>query len=239
LTQRIAFKRAESLASATTQLSTLKEQVAGQKIQSAGDLAVDAQSKLAVLQKAASDAEAAQKRVEIDLEKQREKTANAETQLLQLAKKQAGRTIAKGSLSSLLIGKPTGLVRIEYEPDDTEAYQYAMDIFTELTGTRWKINRVEKIADNASLASSLPPEGRKFMTEQELAAERQLFPISVRRGGGAGLALLANSIQIDSSTNQAFVALRAALLAVNSQIATRVDSALPDNSFIIVVGPKP
>jgi hypothetical protein len=246
VTQRASNSKGNQLVRAEEDLGNAKDNLASLRIEAIRGTNIQLQATLdknsgnvATLQKDASDAKSAQLNTEIELEKQREKTALAETKLLELAKKQAPRSIAKGALSSLLIGKPAGLVRIEYEPDDTEAYQFAMDIFTEFTGTGWKINRVEKIPDNASLASSLPPEGRKYMTEQELAAERQLFPISVRRGGGAGLAILANSIQIDSSTNKAFIALRAGLLAVNSQIATRVDSTLPDNSFIIVVGPKP
>jgi hypothetical protein len=194
---------------------------------------------VATLQTAASDAKIAQQKVEIELEQQRQKTAEAEKSLLELAKKQAGRTIEKGALSSLLKGKAVGTVTIWYEPDDTEAYHFAMIIFSEFTGTGWTTHTVERIPDNASLTASLPPEARGLIPPQSFAAERQLLPISVRGGGGAGLALIAHSIQPGQPEDGAFRVLYAALLSVNKQLASRPNADLPENTFIIVVGPKP
>jgi len=76
------------------------------------------------------------------------------------------------------------------------------------------------------------------MSPQQLERERQLLPVSVRAGGGSGLAIVAKSIQ-DRPADGAYEVLREALLALTSQIASRVDPTLPEDTFILVVGPKP
>lgn len=198
----------------------------------------EAHGKVATLQKEAADAKAAQQGVELALEAQKALTAQAQERVLELAKRQAGRAIEKGALSSLLKGRAGGTVKIWYQPDDTEAYQYAISIFGEFTGTGWTANSIERIPDGASLATSLPIEARDSMTTQLHAAERQLLPISVRGGGGAGLALIAPSILPDQPKHGAYQVLYHALLAVNKQLASRPNPDLPKDTFIIVVGPK-
>jgi len=214
------------LTEAQTNLETQKERAA------------TAEGKIAGLQQTAFDAKAAQQKVELELEKQREITAKAEEKLLELAKRQAGRRFAKGSLSSLLKAKAVGTVKIQYQPDDTEAFEFAMSAVGELSDVGWKVAGIERIPDNASMVSAWPVEIRGQMSPQQLERERQLLPVSVRAGGGSGLAIVAKSIQ-DRPADGAYEVLREALLALTSQIASRVDPTLPEDTFILVVGPKP
>ena len=86
-TQYIAFKRAENLAEVTGRLSAIKERLSAGKIAEASERAGNAQ-------KGAADAVAAQRKVEIELAKQQEKTAEAETALTKLRESLKDRTIS-------------------------------------------------------------------------------------------------------------------------------------------------
>jgi hypothetical protein len=79
-----------------------------------------AQENVAELQKLAADAMSTQQRVELDLEKQKEKTADAEKRLFDLAERQSPRFIEGHSVSDSLKGKPSGTAIIWYQPGDPE-----------------------------------------------------------------------------------------------------------------------
>jgi hypothetical protein len=113
---------------------------------------------VATLQKNASDAQAAQQRVELDLEKQRERTAKAETSLLEVSKRQTARHIENHSVSEALKGKPTGSVIIWYQSNDPEAYWFAFQIMGELNRAGWKVPMPMPIPDNISSVAFLGPE---------------------------------------------------------------------------------
>ncbi len=77
--------------------------------------AANANKDLAGLQKAASDAKAAQQKVEIDLEKQKERTATAEKNLLELQERIKDRHLSaenRKKLVALLKAGPTGEITI-------------------------------------------------------------------------------------------------------------------------------
>jgi len=146
-TQYIAFQRADNLAKTTEQLSELKERISGKKITDAGNIATSAQStaldargKVAGLEKAASDAKAAQQQVQIDLAKQQEKTALAEKSLLEVQKKLDWREISPSQRKLFLgasEGKRKGTVKILALSGDDEAKAYAEKLRSLLIDGGW------------------------------------------------------------------------------------------------------
>jgi hypothetical protein len=108
LTTRVALLRAKQLGDVQESLIRAKdaqlafdlrakdEKISGLDLDSA-----KAKQDLAGIQKSAADAKAAQQRVETDLEKQREKTANAEKALLELQARLADRVLTKAQQDSL------------------------------------------------------------------------------------------------------------------------------------------
>jgi hypothetical protein len=112
ITTRVALVRAKQLADVQEALINAKDgqlkvdlKTKDEKISSLDLDATKAKQDLASLQKAATDAKAAQQKVEIDLAKQREKTAGAEKALLELQASLADRNLTppqRTSLTSLL-----------------------------------------------------------------------------------------------------------------------------------------
>ncbi|MGB9071225.1 MAG: hypothetical protein WCC22_01020 [Terriglobales bacterium] len=107
--QRLAFVRAKQLADVQDKIAKIKEDNARQRADSLDQANVKVRTdlqtetgKVAGLEKAASDAKAAQQRVETDLAKQREKTANAEKSLLELQARLADRTLSAQQRSALI-----------------------------------------------------------------------------------------------------------------------------------------
>jgi hypothetical protein len=108
LTTRVALARAKQLGDVQEALIRAKdaqlafdlrakdEKISGLDLDSA-----KAKQDLAGIQKAAADAKSAQQRVETDLEKQREKTANAEKALLELQARLADRVLTKAQQDSV------------------------------------------------------------------------------------------------------------------------------------------
>ena len=139
---------------------------------------------VAVLQKEASDARAAQQQVGIELEKQRQRTAEAEKTLLALTKRQGNRHISEHSVRVSLQGKPAGRVIIWYQPNDPEAYWFSFQIMGELMSAGWIASQPVPVPDNISVVEFLGPE---YQTDRDkIDRFMRSVPPAVRIAGGNG-----------------------------------------------------
>lgn len=101
--------------------------------------------KVAGLQKEASDAKAAQQKVEIDLAVQREKTARAEHDLIEVRKRQEPRNLFAVDVvkfKNLLAGKPNSPVVISCIAGDPEGCSFARQIMDVLNSSGWTVTGV-------------------------------------------------------------------------------------------------
>jgi hypothetical protein len=97
---------------------------------------------LAGLQRSASDAKAAQQKVEIDLAKQQEKTTIAERSLLELQRRMGPRRISaeqRARLLGILKTGPKGKVSISCVSGDSEGQTFANEIAELLIASGWQI----------------------------------------------------------------------------------------------------
>lgn len=130
------LRKAEHIADLDHANLTLRGQVATLEINAA-----NANRDLAGLQKAASDAKAAQQKVEIDLAKQQEKTAIAERALLELKERLAHRRINQSDHDKLVAslrpfrGSAVQLLKL----GDEEAAQFADDLLAVLHDAEWSV----------------------------------------------------------------------------------------------------
>ena len=180
----------------------------------------------------AASAGATAAKLEVELSKQREVTAKAQEMLLTVTKRQGARYIPRGALSSLLQGKALGEIKVLYQPDDTEAFQFALSLVSELGAGGWKVGVIEPIPADMSM---LPLQYR----DEHTAQIDRLFPIAIRAGGGEGLTLVARSLQEDQPADGLYSVLRTALTSLGFLNRGRRDETLPENSFVLIVGPKP
>ena len=194
--------------------------------------------RVASLQKDAANAHAAQQQVELALEKQRERTAQAETQLLDVQKRQTTRHIENHSVSDALKGKPSGLMTIWYQPNDPEAYLFAFQIMGELSTAGWRVALPTAIPEDVSSVAFLGPEYQQY--SKAVASFDRHLPPAVRVGGTTELGLMSNSPADPNKPNSLVDLLTAALkpLARNTW-SWKLASSLPDGEFVLIVGPKP
>lgn len=99
------------------------------------------QGQVASLQTDASDAKAAQQRVEIDLAKQQERAANAEKSLLDLKERVAWRTISSDDISrigSVLSIHRNIRIAVGTVADNEEAVSFSEDIANILKAAHWQ-----------------------------------------------------------------------------------------------------
>jgi hypothetical protein len=104
--------------------------------------AAEANKNVAGLQKAASDAKAAQQRVETDLAKQQERAAKAENDLAQLKVAVQPRRLSplqQQTLISLLSSGPKGEVALTCVMGDGEGYAFAIDVDHVLKAAGWTV----------------------------------------------------------------------------------------------------
>ena len=195
-----------------------------------------AKTELGKQQERAANAESELSGVVLELEKQKEATANAEKTLLELSERQGSRFIKNHSLMNALKGKPTGSVQIWYQPNDPEAYWYATDIAGELLGAGWTVPVAVPIPSDVSFATFMPPEYHAAGVEKL----DQLVPPVVRiTGGNAELTLLSNAPDKGDSNSTITILSNALKPLVHPNFGWRPATTLPDNHFILVVGPKP
>jgi hypothetical protein len=142
LTNAENLHKAEHIAKLDNANLTLRGQVATLETNAA-----NADKGLAELQKAASDAKAAQQQVEIDLAKQQEKTATAERQLADLKETIRPRRLTEEqqtALIGLLSGTPKGKVSITCVMGDGEGKAFATQVDAVLKSAGWTTSGVSQ-----------------------------------------------------------------------------------------------
>jgi hypothetical protein len=232
LTGKVVNERqAEKLRKYDTDNLALRGQVAALEIQAA-----DSSKGVAGLQKEAADAKTAQQHVEVDLEKQKQKTADAEKGLLELVKLQRPRFIEGHSLSDSLKGKPAGTAIIWYQPGDPEAYWFAFQIMGELSSAGWKISMPVPIPENVSSVTFL---GSEFQGPGVADFDRNM-PAAVRVAGVTELGLMSKYSKNDPNHPSSLVDILTESLKplARRSFAWKRAPALPGDTFIIIVGPK-
>jgi hypothetical protein len=123
---------------------TLRGQVATLETQAA-----DATKNVAVLQKSAADAKAAQQLVQIELARQEEKAAIAEKQLAELKEALRPRSLTEGqhaALVELLSGDPKGPVIVECVLGDGEGKAFATQIAAAMKEAGWTDGGVDEVS---------------------------------------------------------------------------------------------
>lgn len=154
-----------------------------------GDLTAQ-EGKVAGLQKDSANARAAQQKVETDLAKQQEMTANAERELEELKETMRPRSLTQpqqASLVKLLSGEPKGEVEILCVIGNTEGCAFANQIDKVLKAAGWT---VKGGGISQAIFSSPVPVGvviivRNAITAPPFAArlQRAFFSIGVPIGG--------------------------------------------------------
>ncbi len=168
--------------------------------------------------------------------RQKTQLQKAEKTLLELSKRQGNRYIKDHSVSEALKGKPTGNIAIWYQPDDPEAYYFATQIGDELLAGGWKVSVPQPIPKDVSFASFMPPEYHFAGVEKF----DQLVPPAVRISGGNGeLTILSNAPDKNEPNSTITILTRALKPLVFANFGWRPAATLPDNEFILIVGPKP
>lgn len=102
----------------------------------------------AELQKSAADSKAAQQRVALDLEKQKERTAEAEKALLTLRSKVQDRSISGEQIAKFLAetkNAPKGLVTLNIIMSNPETITYGRSIMKLLSDAGWTVNRTSTL----------------------------------------------------------------------------------------------
>ena len=148
LTTRVALVRAKQLgdvqgalirakdAQLTLDLRAKDEKISGLDLDS-----TEAKRGLAGLQKAASDAKAAQQRVEIELAKQQERAANAEQSLLELQEKVKSRHLSAdqaATIKAFLLRAPPGSVDIEISLGAEDGSPFCKELAMAINAGGWK-----------------------------------------------------------------------------------------------------
>lgn len=171
-----------------------------------------------------------------DLASQQERAAQAEKQLLDVAQRQAPRFVPSHALSAMLKGKASGTVRIMYQPNDPEAYWYAFSLMGELHDGGWIVPSLPE-----PIPSDLMPRTPGFTDRdmQIISDFQKRFPDAMRVGVGAGLTILAHSLQEDQPADRPYKVLTGALKSLKLLNGYRMDINLPPDHFVLVVGPKP
>ena len=217
----------------------------GEEIKQVGIDLKDKEVKIAEAQRGVADA-----RIELESEKQKtasfqielgrqqERAAKAETALREISQRQQNRFVKDHSIAEALKGKPTGTVMIWYHPNDPEAYWFAFSVMAELLAANWKAPPPVPVPDNISSIAFLGPE---YQAESAAIGrfDRALPPTTRITGGSAEITLLSNAP--DKGDPESLVAILTSALKplVFGGFGWRLATTLPDNTFILIVGPKP
>jgi hypothetical protein len=183
--------------------------------------ATKAESELAELQKAAADAKSTQQKVEINLETQRRRAADAEKELLALRMQHLPRSLHFGSQQDIdatidLLRHNPSAAEILYKDGDAEAYWLADEIFAILRMAEWKVSK-------------------------PMTVPREIEPNVVEELGAQtlGVTITAKAILSSPKKDDPYSLLRGALVRWLGQVYGGRNPSLPDNFVRIVVMPKP
>ena len=153
-----------------------------------------------------------------------------EKELSEVSKRQHQRVPPRGAFSALK-GRPPKKVVIRYQPEDNEAYMFAMFLMSEITAIGWGFpdgpSPIASDADFGTPPVARGPEVSRFMDH---------FPAIIRAGGGPGLGLV---VQSADESDKDFVAFRDAVQSCTEALNIRVGAWLPVDEFVLLVGPKP
>jgi hypothetical protein len=205
VTTRIALVRAKQLSDAQDRLIQAKD----------SQLALDLRGKdekIAGLEKEAADAKTAQQKVEIDLSKQRERTANAEIELEKVRQRQAPRGIppnAESAMLSILKGAPPGKAAIVYQQGSPETFGFATTLWSFfIFHTGWQVSKPQPAS------SIVSGKGFAFNTD---------------------VILMMHDLDKPSASQ---IALSQALAAAGFRIGSVRDDSLPIDLVVLLVSPK-
>jgi len=156
-------------------------------------------------------------------------------------KRQQDRHIENDAVSKYLKGKPSGTLTIWYQPGDREAYQFALEIMSEVIVGGWHVPQPPTpIPDNISSVTFLGPEYREFAGSSFEQFDRTRPPIERIAGGSGELTLLSKVYPDEKDPNSTATILTNALKPlVFSGWGWKRAAELPDNTFLLIVGPKP
>jgi hypothetical protein len=208
VSQRLAFVRAKQLSEVQENIAKIKEASAKERADNIDQanlkLRTDletATGEVAGLQKEASNAKAAQQKVETDLAKQQEKTANAEQSLLQLQRRIEPRRISaeqRQRLIEILKTGPKGKVNIACVLGDGEGTTFANDVDEVLKASGWEPGGV-----NQALYGGGNPTGFGIMVRNAqtvppyaLHLQQAFFSIGIPMGGVENPKLEEGTVQI-------------------------------------------
>jgi len=170
-----------------------------------------------------ADAKAAQQRFEMELEKQRERAANAERQLLQ---GQLPRQVDFQKLTAALKGKPPSAMEIWFQPYDPEAYHFALQLYGALSSDGWHgpTPKPLPITDAKAIERFSPLVEKDVGLVGTGILQKGLLPLQKRGGTPVG-----NLVEALSHMG----------LAPYSTIRITVpDAPLPEGLVVILVGQK-
>ncbi len=215
-TNRINERQAGELRDFNKKLTDAQTELEKQK-----ERASIADGKVAGLQTAASDAKAAQQRVEKDLAVAQKEAADSELALRRyvdlVARSVSPRRIDSKKFLELLKGQPKGTVEIWYVPNDEEASTFASQLAYWLgpKGAGWGVSALKPLPDTG--------------VSEEL-----------RRGAGFGLAMVFPKLSSDLTTAGGVldnaINLSVGGWGIAGHLYSFENPALEENHFILVVG---
>lgn len=162
--------------------------------------------------------------IEQAAEEARAKTAAAELALEQLRQRQEPRHINPNALQAFLKGKRKATAVIQYQKNDPEAYNFAMNLWFALHDeAEWDIQFLP-----SPIRDSVDP----FFSQ---------FPSVLAAGGMRGVTIVTKEIKPFPANGEAspYAALVKVLMASGVEVSAAIDVSQADDSFRIIVGPKP
>jgi hypothetical protein len=187
---------ADALASSQREIATIEQA----NLQLRTDLEKET-GKVAILQKDALNAKAAQQKVETDLAKQQEETANAERSLVQLQRRIEPRRISaeqRPRVMGILTRGPKGKVSIDCLLGDGEGQTFANDVYEVLKASGWESDGVNQLVYSGGNPVGFGIVVRSALSAPPYAAvlQRAFFSIGIPMGGIENPQLTEGMVQI-------------------------------------------
>lgn len=162
--------------------------------------------------------------LEKDTATARTKQVEAELQLEEVRKRQEPRHINRDAFDAFLKGKRKATAIIQYKKNDSEAHNFAMNLWFALHDeAEWDIQFFP-----SPIGDSVDP----FFSQ---------FPSVLATGGMDGVTILTKEIKPFPANGEAspYAALVKVLMASGVEANAAIDVKLPDDSFRIIIGQKP
>lgn len=175
-------------------------------------------------------------KLESDVASARARQAEAELKLAEIDAARQPRNLPVDCFLSALKDKPTGTVTVLYQPENSEAYLFSLEIRGNLRRAGWNVPE-----SPSPIPSNFVP---GYIRGTPVESDAQRIPSAMRAGGAAqGVSIVAKSINImafRSDDGTAFSALYWAFrkCAARPSLGTATDATLPNDAFLIIVGSK-